>query len=356
MLIGDVARRSEVSARMLRHYDSLGLVRPTGRTESGYRDYSGEDIRRIFHIESLRSLGLSLREVGRALDDPGFTPDQLVDDLIRQAQDRIAAEKELLTRLRRIGAAEPAGWQDVLSIVALLQGLGAKNAGRRQRAALSAAEVAVPVEALVEAALSESDPHVAGALRWALAQSGEEGSALLAKGLRAPAAEVRKRAVQAIAELPGGTATALLRDALANPDVVVRRYAALALGARGEAAAADVAPALLDTLIDMIVEGVNDVDAADALSALAARPAPADQIATRLLARLAGAAAEPAARARLTQALAEIPGPVASRGLAKLSQDEDRAVALTAAYILRMRGAEGDRTGGASWGACEAFS
>ncbi|MFI0420615.1 MerR family transcriptional regulator [Spongiactinospora sp. 9N601] len=339
MLIGDVARRSGVSARMLRHYDSLGLVRPTGRTESGYRDYSGEDIRRIFHIESLRSLGLSLREVGRALDDPGFTPGQLVDDLIRQAQDRIAAERELLTRLRRIGAAEPAGWQDVLSIVALLQGLGARNAGRRQRAALSAAEVAVPVEALVEAALSESDPHVAGALRWALAQSGEEGSALLAEGLRAPAAEVRKRAVQAIAELPGGTAGALLRDALANPDVVVRRYAALALGARG---AADVVPALLDTLIDMIVEGVNDVDAADALSALAARPAPADQIAARLLARLAGDATEPAARARLTQALAEIPGPAASRGLAELSQDADRAVALTAAYILRMRGVEGE--------------
>ena len=59
---------------MLRHYDSLGLVRPTGRTGAGYREYSGEDIRRIFHVESLRSLGLSLRDVGRALDDPGFTP------------------------------------------------------------------------------------------------------------------------------------------------------------------------------------------------------------------------------------------------------------------------------------------
>ena len=61
MLIGEVARRSGVSARMLRHYDSLGLVRPTGRTGGGYREYSGADIRRIFHIESLRSLGLSLR-------------------------------------------------------------------------------------------------------------------------------------------------------------------------------------------------------------------------------------------------------------------------------------------------------
>jgi DNA-binding transcriptional MerR regulator len=331
VLIGDVARRSGVSARMLRHYDSLGLVRPTGRTGAGYREYSSEDIRRIFHIESLRSLGLSLRDVGRALDDPDFTPSELVDDLIRQTRERIADETELLTRLRRIGAAEPAGWEDVLQVVALLQALGSKSAGKRQRAALSSVEeVPVPVEALVEAALSETDPNVAGALRWALARLGDDGLALLAEGLGAPVAEVRKRAVQSIAEIPDGEATALLQDALANPDIVVRRYAALALGAR---AVADAVP----TLIDMVVEGTNDVDAADALSALASRPALADQIATGLVDRLVHGGAESSVRQRLTQALADIPGVTASRALADLSHDEDRAVALTATYILGMR-------------------
>lgn len=331
MLIGDVARRSGVSARMLRHYDSLGLVRPTGRSDAGYREYFSEDIRRIFHIESLRSLGLSLREVRRAFDDPDFTPAELVDDLIRQTRERIAAETELLTRLRRIGAAEPAGWEDVLQIVALLQALGSKSAGKRQRAALSSVqEVPVPVEALVEAALSETDPNVAGALRWALAQSGDDGLALLAEGLGSPVAEVRKRAVQSIAEIPNGEATAQLRDALTNPDIVVRRYSALALGARG---VADAVP----TLVDMVVEGKNDVDAADALSALASRPALADQIATRLVDRLARGTIEPSARRRVTQALAGIPGTTASRALADLSHDEDRAVALTAAYILGIR-------------------
>jgi DNA-binding transcriptional MerR regulator len=318
---------------MLRHYESLGLVRPTGRTGAGYREYSGEDVRRIFHIESLRSLGLSLREVKRALDDPGFTPSELVDDLVRQTRERIAAETELLTRLHRIGAAEPAGWEDVLQTVALLQGLGSKSAGARQRAALSSVDEApVPVEALVEAALSETDPNVAGALRWALAHSGDGGLALLAEGLGSPAAEVRKRAVQSIAELSGGKATALLQDALASPDIVVRRYAALALGARG---VADAVP----TLIDMIVEEVNDVDAADALSALASRPASADRIATGLVDCLAQDTVDSSARRRLTQALADIPGSTASRALADLSHDEDRAVALTAAYILGIRDA-----------------
>ncbi|WP_141579995.1 HEAT repeat domain-containing protein [Actinomadura sp. WMMA1423] len=331
MLIGEVARRSGVSARMLRHYESLGLVRPTGRTGAGYREYSSEDIRRIFHIESLRSLGLSLREVGRALDDPGFAPSDLVDDLVRRTRERITSETELLTRLHRIDAAEPADWEDVLQTVALLQALRSESAGKRQHAALSSAEeMPVPVEALVEAALSETDPNVAGALRWALAQAGDTSLTPLAEGLDSADAEVRKRAVQSIAEIPSERATAVLSDALTSPDLVVRRYAALALGPRG---VEDAVP----TLIDMIADEANDVDAADALAALAGRPALADQIATALITRLARAAADPPARRRLTQALADIPGTKASHALAELSQDEDQSVALTASYILKLR-------------------
>ncbi|WP_328661037.1 MerR family transcriptional regulator [Streptomyces sp. NBC_00334] len=331
MLIGEVARRSGVSARMLRHYESLGLVRPSGRTGSGYREYSQGDIRRIFHIESLRSLGLSLREIGRALDEPGFTPSALVDDLVRQARERIAAEQELLTRLRRIDAADPADWEDVLQVVALLKGLGSKSADARQRAALSSVhEVAVPVEALVEAALSETEPNVAGALRWALARSDDAGTALLAEGLGSPVAAVRERAVQALAELPGEEATAHLRQALAHSDAVVRGYAALALGAQG---VADAVP----TLVGMIVAGRNDTDAADALSVLATDTAMADRIASRLLGRLSDHATGAPARGRLTQALAGVPGARASRALLELSRDEDRAVAVTATYLLRLR-------------------
>ncbi|MGW7269214.1 HEAT repeat domain-containing protein [Streptomyces sp. NPDC054864] len=334
MLIGEVARRSGVSARMLRHYESLGLVRPSGRTGSGYREYAGADIRRIFHVESLRSLGLSLREIGRALDEPGFTPSALVGDLILQTRERIAAETELLTRLRRIDAADPSGWEDVLQVVALLQALGSKSADTRQRAALSSGdEVPVPVEALVEAALSEAEPNVAGALRWALARSGDGGLGLLAQGLDSPVAAVRERAVQALAELSGDEATARLRDALANPDVVVRGHAALALGARGTSEA-------IPTLVDMIVAGRNDTDAADALSVLARDTARADRIATRLVDRLTRASTEAPARGRLTQALAGIPGPRASAALTELTQDTDRAVALTATYLLRLRGEE----------------
>ncbi|WP_143669537.1 HEAT repeat domain-containing protein, partial [Streptomyces sp. wa1063] len=138
----------------------------------------------------------------------------------------------------------------------------------------------VPVEALVEAALGEGDPNVAGALRWALARSGDGGPALLAEGLGSPVAAVRERAVRSLAEMPGGEATALLRNALASPDAVVRGYAALALGTRG---GADAVPALAD----LVVAGTNDTDAADALSLLAGDDAAADRIAAELVDRLA---------------------------------------------------------------------
>ncbi|MEU4689448.1 HEAT repeat domain-containing protein [Actinoplanes sp. NPDC023714] len=344
MLIGEVARRSGVSARMLRHYESLGLVRPTGRSGSGYREYSESDIRRIFHIESLRSLGLSLRDVGRALDDPGFAPAGLVEDLIGRARERIAAETELLTRLRRIDASEPAGWDDVLRIVALLQALGSESAGRRQRAALSSqgpGSATPPTEALVGAVLTEDEINVGGALRWALAQSGADALPLLTEGLASPDAGVRRRAAEAIARIPGEAAGAVLREALGSSDVVVRRCAALVLGARG-------VPETAGVLVAMVAEGVNDTEAADALGVLARDPETAARIAAGL-ASAAGLGAAPSSaggsqgggdagvRRRVAEALAEIPGEAAAKALVELAADGDRAVAVTAAYVLRLR-------------------
>lgn len=332
MLIGELSRRCGVSARMLRHYESLGLLRPEARTGSGYRQYSPQDGRRILHIECLRSLGMSLREIGRALDDPQFTPSAVVGELIRRTSERIEAESELLSRLRRLQSADPADWQDALQLVALLQALGSPSADARQRAALSSgAGVPIPTQALVEAALRESEPNVAGVLRWALARSGGDAvPALAARGLGSPVAAVRERAVQCLAAIAGPQATAHLRDALADPDAGVRGHAALALGARGVADAAA-------ELIGMIVAGRNDTDAADALGALAIDAAMGERIAADLVERLADPAAEAPARARLTQALAEIPGTAAAQALADLSQDQDRAVALTAEYVLRLR-------------------
>ena len=65
--------------------------------------------------------------------------------------------------------------------------------------------------------------------------------------------------------------------------------------------------------------------------------ATADRIAAGLVDRLAQDATEAQARVRLTQSLADIPGDTASHALTELSQDADRAVALTATYLLQLR-------------------
>lgn len=58
--VGQVAALSGVTVRTLHHYDQVGLVRPSGRTSSGYRQYDDADLTRLHRVLSYRELGLSL--------------------------------------------------------------------------------------------------------------------------------------------------------------------------------------------------------------------------------------------------------------------------------------------------------
>ncbi|TBO55473.1 MerR family transcriptional regulator [Streptomyces kasugaensis] len=68
--IGDFARYGRVSARMLRHYDAIGLLRPA-RTDpaSGYRYYAGGQLTRLNRIIALKELGFTLQQVAAILDE-----------------------------------------------------------------------------------------------------------------------------------------------------------------------------------------------------------------------------------------------------------------------------------------------
>ncbi|MGW6655940.1 HEAT repeat domain-containing protein [Rhodococcus sp. NPDC055024] len=330
MLIGEVSRRCGVSTRMLRHYDTLGLVRPTGRTSGGYREYSADDIRRLFHVESLRTLGLSLNEAKRALDEPDFAPADLVGELMQHTRQRIAAEEELLTKLERVDASAPSEWDDVLRMVSLLRALESEFAAHRQQAILSQElNAALPVDALVEAILSEKDANVAGALQWALARTEGAGLAGLAKGLESKDVEVRRRATSAISGIHTEEATRSLKRALDDSDEIVRADAALTLGSRGEAVA-------MPALLEMVADGRRDVEAGEVLGLLAERSPASGEVVDAVQDRLDNTADVPT-RLRITQALAEIPGAAAREALARLTHDDDKTVASTAAAILEMR-------------------
>ena len=116
---------------------------------------------------------------------------------------RLAQERELLDRLRAIDASPPADWHDVLRVIDLMRDLDSESVARRQQAVVIRSEGApVPVERLAEALLKEFEQDVAGTLRWAIARSGGDSVAALPAGARTEGADVRRRAVWAISEVP----------------------------------------------------------------------------------------------------------------------------------------------------------
>ncbi|MGC4253080.1 MAG: Cu(I)-responsive transcriptional regulator [Sphingobium sp.] len=67
MNIGQAAKDSGVSAKMIRYYEQTGLIPPANRTESGYRDYSDSDVHRLRFIRRARDLGFPLAEIDALL-------------------------------------------------------------------------------------------------------------------------------------------------------------------------------------------------------------------------------------------------------------------------------------------------
>ena len=71
MHIGEVAQRTELSLRTLRHYDEIGLVRPSGRSDGGFRLYAEEDVERLLVIRRMKPLGFSLEQMAEVMKHVG---------------------------------------------------------------------------------------------------------------------------------------------------------------------------------------------------------------------------------------------------------------------------------------------
>lgn len=108
MHIGEVAARTDLSLRSLRHWEEVGLLHPSGRTAGGFRLYTEADVDKILVIRRMKPLGFSLDEMKavmrdlEVLDEPGTSSaDQTAArrrlDAVRQ--DAIARREALVRQL-----------------------------------------------------------------------------------------------------------------------------------------------------------------------------------------------------------------------------------------------------------------
>ena len=86
--VGEAAQLAKVSVRTLHHYDEVGLLSPSARSEAGYRLYDGHDLEQLHQILLFRELGFSLDEIRQIILDPTFDRAEAL-----RAQRTLLAEK-----------------------------------------------------------------------------------------------------------------------------------------------------------------------------------------------------------------------------------------------------------------------
>jgi DNA-binding transcriptional MerR regulator len=97
--VGQLAKLTGLTVRALHHYHAIGLLVPLHRSGSGYRLYTRADVVRLYQIQALQRLGLSLTEIDAVLAKHGPSLPEIVAQQIDELSDRIEHAAALRTRL-----------------------------------------------------------------------------------------------------------------------------------------------------------------------------------------------------------------------------------------------------------------
>jgi MerR family transcriptional regulator, thiopeptide resistance regulator len=107
--VGELAERTGLTVRALHHYDALGLLSPSGRTDSahgsGHRLYTGADVGRLQQILSLKLLGFGLEQIREYLARADYDPRQVVRLHLARVRGQAAELKRLEDRLAALADA-----------------------------------------------------------------------------------------------------------------------------------------------------------------------------------------------------------------------------------------------------------
>jgi len=105
MKIAEVSEHYGLSTDTLRYYERIGLIPPVNRTESGIRDYSDLDVRRVEFIKCMRSAGLPLEVLIEYMD------------LVQRGDQTVEARKDILREQRDLLAARITEMQQTLDLL-----------------------------------------------------------------------------------------------------------------------------------------------------------------------------------------------------------------------------------------------
>ncbi|WP_374580631.1 MerR family transcriptional regulator [Pseudoduganella sp.] len=97
--VGELARRAGLTVRTLHHYDSIGLLKPSGRSDAGYRLYNRDDVARLHQVQALRRFGMALADIGHFLAQPGASLPDLIARQIDALDHQIAEAAKLRAQL-----------------------------------------------------------------------------------------------------------------------------------------------------------------------------------------------------------------------------------------------------------------
>lgn len=320
LTVGEVAKHTGLTIRSLHHYDQLALLRPSGRSASGYRLYSPADLTRLLQIQHLKSLGLRLEEVGAALDVEKFDAAGVLEDHITAVERRIAEEQRLLRTLHALRTPARMGWRDVLSAVEQTERLRHPEPHVRFRAALTSPE-SVPLEDLVQQLAADPVPGVREALTWAIVRHGRGALPHLVPLLRDKDPVIRAQAAHALSKIGDRSAVDRIAPLLDDTEPTVAAKAARVIGRLG-------GPAAAQALVDRLGSGPREFD--DAITA------GLEMIGTEatplLMDRLGAASAR--IRAGAAEALGLIGDPVSVRNLVPLLADPEPSVRFEAIVAL----------------------
>ncbi len=108
MIIGEASAASGVSAKMIRHYEAIGLLRPASRCENSYRDYGNHEVHELRFIARARKLGFSMAEIAALLalwrdkERPSREVKTLASRHLAELEQRIAEMNGMAATLRQL--------------------------------------------------------------------------------------------------------------------------------------------------------------------------------------------------------------------------------------------------------------